>query len=82
MRKMLAGSIDMGVFMLEYYLIAEPREDARTDYGVELCSSGGEQMCLRGITVSRGDAETLIALLMRNAVTPVTLCDVVEDWLP
>ena len=82
MRKVLTERADVSASVLEYHLLEEPREDGRRDYGVEVCSSDGDSDCVRGITVCREDAAELLRLLARNTVTPVTLRDVIEDWLP
>lgn len=82
MRKMLIRRADVGAFVLEYHLVEESREDGRKDYGIEVCSSSGDGDCVRGITVCREEAAALLHLLARNTVTPVTLRDVMEDWLP
>ena len=82
MRKVLSDRANVGAFVLEYHLLEELREDGRKDYGVEVCSSFGDSDCVRGITVCCEDAGALLRLLVRNTVTPVTLRDVVEDWLP
>ena len=82
MQKVLIERADAGAFVLEYHLLEELRADGCEDYGVEVCSSFGDSDCVRGITVCREDAVTLLGRLARNAVTPVTLRDVVEDWLP
>ncbi len=82
MRKVLAERADAGAFVLEYHLMEEAREDGRKDYGVEVRSSSGDGDCVLEITVCREEAVVLLHLLARNTVTPVTLRDVIEDWLP
>lgn len=41
----------------------------------------GEEARCRHVTVNAQEAMELLRLLVSNAVTPVTLADVVEDWL-
>ena len=41
----------------------------------------GEEASVTNLTVSAGRIDQLMELLVRNGVTPVTLRDVVEDWL-
>lgn len=41
----------------------------------------GESAQCRHVTVNAKEALELLNLLVQNAVTPVTLRDVVEDWL-
>ncbi len=51
------------------------------DYGVKIQETGGEGASVPDITVSAARIDELITLLIRNTVTPVTLADVVDDWL-
>lgn len=50
-------------------------------YGVRVASDREMDCAVPNITTDPGKAEELICLLARNLVTPVTLRDVVEDWL-
>ena len=50
-------------------------------YGICIEEQGGTRALLRGVTVSMPRIDELSRLLIRNAVTPVTLADVVSDWL-
>ena len=50
-------------------------------YGVGIREQGGEAEQVPDITISAGRINELMELLIRNAVTPCTLRDVVEDWL-
>lgn len=51
-------------------------------YGVMItdCATGQEHR-RRHITISAQDAASLLDLLVRNRVSPVSLDDVLEDWL-
>ncbi len=65
-------------------LIGEAPVSARMaceSYGA--CIRDGEGRCSQvpNITLSAARIEELLELLVRNAVTPCTLLDVVEDWL-
>ena len=51
------------------------------DYGVKIEEAGGDCAVIPDITGSAARIDDLITLLIRNAVTPVTLADVVSDWL-
>lgn len=51
------------------------------DYGVKIQEAGGDCAAVPDITVSAARIDELITLLIRNTVTPVTLADVVADWL-
>ena len=50
------------------------------NYGVKVEEEGGESACFYSITYSRTRIDTLLALLMEHAVTPVNLFEVMEDW--
>ena len=50
-------------------------------YGVKVVGEDGETASVPNITVSAGRIEALMELLARNAVTPATLRDVIDDWL-
>lgn len=50
-------------------------------YGVKLISEAGEKEEVRSVTVNQRRAFELLDLLVRNGVTPITLWDVVQDWL-
>ena len=49
-------------------------------YGVQVAEEGGDCVRLTGITHSRARMDELLALLIRHAVSPAGLYDVVEDW--
>ena len=50
-------------------------------YGVMIRETGGESAALPDLTVSPARIDELAGLLLRGGVTPVTLRDVVDDWL-
>ena len=50
-------------------------------YGVRVTGPDGECAEIPNITVSAGRIDELVDLLRRNQVSPVTLRDVVDDWL-
>lgn len=50
-------------------------------YGVCIRGQDGETEQITDITVSAARIDELIDLLVRNAVTPCTLRDVVDGWL-
>ena len=77
---------------IEYYLIPEKISQDYTDlmrYGVKikmtsLFDGGGRAEEIKQITnvfYRLSDAEDFIRLLIRNKVTPVSLRDVVEDYI-
>lgn len=70
----------------DYYILVDEVEVAGgfacESYGVKIRSRrSGESAQLLNITTSVSRIDELLELLMRNTVTPVTLRDVVEDWL-
>ena len=50
-------------------------------YGVRVTGPDGDCAEIPNITVSAGRIDELVDLLRRNQVSPVTLRDVVDDWL-
>ena len=64
----LVGEMDVGNFSCEAY-------------GVMIRETGGESAALPGLTVSAARIDELAGLRVRGGVTPVTLRDVVDDWL-
>ena len=66
-----------------YILVGEMAVGGLTceSYGVKIVGEDGEQAALPDITIRPARIDQLMELLVRNAVSPVTLRDVVEDWL-
>ena len=50
-------------------------------YGVRVTGPDGDCAEIPNITVRAGRIDELVDLLRRNQVSPVTLRDVVDDWL-
>ena len=50
-------------------------------YGVKVVGENGEEASVPNITVSAARIGALLELLSRNAVSPVNLRDVIDDWL-
>ena len=50
-------------------------------YGIKVTGPDGESAAIANITVSAARIDELAELVRRNQVSPVTLRDVVEDWL-
>ena len=80
MREILIGEKQIMGRQYRYYLLAETTENDCEYYGVKI-TDGGEDTVLRNITVSQRNIQSLGTLLVDFSVTPVTLRDVVEDWL-
>ena len=73
-----------GRMTLVYFLLAEETELAAPgeEYGVEIyVPETGERQLVRAVTPSRREAEALLDRIATGFVTPVTLRDVVYDWL-
>ena len=62
------GEMDVGKYICE-------------SYGIRVAEQGGEEAAVDNITASIDRIDELCELLIRNEVTPVTLADVVSDWL-
>ena len=65
---------------MQYYLLAEETEGMGESYGV-LVESGDDMVSIPNITHSHTQITRLLELLMRGAVTPAAVQDVVDDWL-
>lgn len=75
MRRVFIGETEVLGEKTLYYLL-----DGTGGYGVEIIR-GGERSRVHGLAVSGDRVWRLAELLLRCAVTPVTLRDVTEDWL-
>lgn len=80
MRKQLIGEARCRELPVRYYLLEDETDEGRPLYGIQV-EYGGERMSILELTCSRQRAEALLGLLIRGCVTPVTVRDVVEDWL-
>lgn len=88
MMETLAGtqiiSDEQGTSHVLHYLLVSRQIPAGNflfeEYGVKIEDVDHNSMCIYPITHSHARMEDLLSLLIRHAVTPVTLFDVVEDW--
>ena len=64
----LIGEMDVGSYACE-------------SYGVKIAEQGGESAQAPNVTCSAARIDELSELLLRNAVTPAALHDVLSDWL-
>ena len=80
MRRILMGTSCCHGETVKYYLLEDAAGSIAQQYGVFL-ECGSEQVSLPGITVSQSRILALLDTLMSGSVTPVSLRDVVEDWL-
>lgn len=78
---MMMGERWIGETPVRYYLLAEHLPGGKTDYGLRLAVPDGDSAELRGLTFSSRAIRELLDRLMRCDVTPVSLRDIVEDWL-
>lgn len=75
------GRRRVGEHSVRYYLLAERLPEGRMEYGFRLVIPGGECAELPSVTVSRRRARRMLGSMLRGAVTPVSLHDIVEDQL-
>lgn len=78
MRKLLVGEARCRASQARYYLLEEAEKPG--SYGVQI-EMEGEAAAVRDLSPSRQRVEALAEALVRGAVTPVALRDVVDDWL-
>lgn len=68
----------------DYFITIDEMDVGRfacESYGIRIEEQGGSQAAVRNITSSIARIDELSELILRNAVTPTTLSDVVSDWL-
>ena len=80
LKKTLAGTAWCKDCQIHYYLLTDRLDHDLESYGV-LVEYLGETAVCSGIAPRCRQIMELLELLQRGAVTPVTLGDVVEDWL-
>ncbi len=67
---------------MEYYLLVSPLAKDLEIYGVKIVEQrSGAAASAPGLTVSSQRVFHLIDLLSKGIVTPISLADIVEDWL-
>lgn len=81
MHRLLIGKREIQERPATYYLLTDEIENLYESYGVAIQYGEREQASIPRITFSQNKIFLLIAALMRYTVTPVSLRDVVEDWL-
>ncbi len=79
MRKLFVGEAQCRAAQARYYLLEEDLEEPGS-YGVQV-ELEGETAAVRDLSPSREKVQALAETLAKGAVTPVTLRDVVDDWL-
>lgn len=81
MRTLFIGRKEIRKQPVDYYLLTDEFENFCENYGVQISCAGGEASAVRGLTISQNKILLLLSTLMKYAVTPTTLQDVVDDWL-
>ena len=66
---------------VSYYLLVQEDRRLPLQYGVKLAVDSGDFDEVPDITVSEQQICYLLDLLIRNTVTPISLRDILEDWL-
>ncbi len=78
-------SLGKGKATMRYYLTVDTYVCGAgcelESYGVLVSGEDGETAAVRCITPSAERIEELLAVLLRGRVTPVSLKDVIEDWV-
>jgi len=80
-RTLFMGSRDISDHSVSYYLLADECGELGENYGVAIEDREGETSHVAGITPSQCRILGLVSALMKYAVTPATLRDVIEDWI-
>ncbi len=80
MRTILFGQAECLGNPVYYELLAEDWNGDAECYGLRV-RRGGEMEEIAGLTVSQRRIQGLLESLVRGAVTPAALRDVVEDWI-
>ena len=65
---------------ISYYLLSGGCVPGRESYGV-LVEYLGEQTAVWNLSSSKEEIQSLLARMQRGSVTPVSVLDVVEDWI-
>ena len=76
MRKLLVGESQCRAFPARYYLL----EGEEGSYGVQI-EMKGESAAAPDLRPSRQRVKEFAERLVRGTMTPMTLRDVVDDWL-
>ena len=80
MRRVLVGEARCRASQARYYLLEEVSEETGRSYGVEV-HLNGETAAAANLSPCRRRVEALARALVRGTVTPLTLRDIVDDWL-
>lgn len=90
MREIFAGSRtekdEKGIQLrFDYYILVGEMDVGRffcESYGVKVTQRGTPSLCaIPDVTTSAARIDSLMELLMKNGVTPISLPEVVQDWL-
>jgi len=78
MRVWQVGSVRLGRKWLRYYLLRSM--EPQRGYGI-CVTCGSDAALIPEITSSEAEVRQLLGAMIRGRVTPVTVRDIVEDWL-
>ena len=79
MKKEWIAVSDFSGSPIHYHLLTSQTGEL-TQYGVQ-SDWRGEEVSIPEITTKKGDVLVLLALLQGGSVPPISLRDIVEDWL-
>lgn len=68
----------------QYYLLVEEVETAHffcENYGISVKDCAGSEVEIKGITCDKARVESLLEVLRQYKVSPLTVGDVIADWL-
>jgi len=74
------GTAKMQEGVVSYYLLTQTHTYEEKPYGL-LVEYLGEQAEVRNLSKSKKAIEELLAAMQRGTVTPISVPDVVEDWI-
>jgi len=80
LQRILVGTVGTGRGTIFYYLLSGGGLPSRKSYGI-LVEYLGEQAAVWNLSSSKEEIQSLLARMRRGAVTPISVMDVVEDWL-
>ena len=80
LQRILMGTAETGRGSIFYYLLSGGGQPGRESYGV-LVEYLGEQTAICNLSSSKEEMQSLLACMQRGTVTPVSVMDVVEDWI-
>ena len=80
MEKYPVGEAVLGEERIRYYLVQDSFNGNQVSYGIAV-ELGKEQVVIENLSNSDRRVRTLLSCMERGTVTPVSVPDIVEDWL-